>query len=330
MVAHFTGEDVNQQLRTRGLPATAKVLSVQDAGVRVNDDPVVVLKLEVTAEGRAPWRAEAKQLVSIVALPSVQPGTVLAVHYDPANPSRVAVDLGGEEPAAGALPKGPVDLGKDLTLEPVADGVWVYTAIGEVDGYGEVPANGLVVVDGEEAALVNATWNDDQASRIIAWLASTGGVHVSTVVVTHSHGDCLGGLGAAHRAGARSYGLEKTAELARRDGHIPPQVLFTDRMSLPLGARTLELRYLGPGHAPDTIVAWLPDSRVLFGGCLIRAASATSLGNTADADLERWPTTVEAIRTACPEALIVVPGHGRPGGPELLQHTLDLLRDAPR
>jgi metallo-beta-lactamase class B len=330
IVNHFTGEDVNKELRARGLPAVAKVLSVEDAGLRVNDDPVVILKLEVQAEGRAPWRAEAKQLVSIIAIPAIQPGSMLAVHYDPANPSRVAVDLQTEGTVPATLPKGPVDLGRDLTLEPVGDGVWVYRAIGEVAGFGEVPANGLVVVGGAEAALVNATWTDDQATRIIAWLASHGQVRVTSVVVTHSHEDCLGGLGALHRAGARSYALARTAELAGRDHRVVPQVLFTDRLSFPLGGRTLELRYLGPGHAPDNVVVWLPDARVLFGGCLVREASATSLGNTADADLVSWPGTVAALQQAYPDVVTVVPGHGRPGGRELLQHTLDVLAASPK
>ena len=74
---------------------------------------------------------------------------------------------------------------------------------------------------------------------------------------------------------------------------------------------------------------WLPDVEVLFGGCLVRSSSATTLGYTAEADIESWPATIEALLTRYGHARLIVPGHGRPGGEELLQHTLALL-NAPR
>jgi metallo-beta-lactamase class B len=89
--------------------------------------------------------------------------------------------------------------------------------------------------------------------------------------------------------------------------------------------RLLELRLVGPGHTEDTIVVWLPDVEVLFGGCLVRSATAQSLGYTAEADLERWPATIEALQERYGHARLIVPGHGRPGGAELLAHTLELL-----
>lgn len=329
MVAHVTGEDANRAVREQGLPAQATVLSVSDAGVRVNDDPVVVLELEVRAPDRAPWRATARQLVSILAIPAVQPGSVLAVRYDPADPSRVAVETGPREQPVPVLPAGPVEIGAEVTVERIAEGVWLHASLHDVAPWGPVPANGIVVVQGDEAALVDTPWTDRQTAALLTWLATAGRVHVSTVVVTHAHEDCLGGLDAAHRAGARSYGLERTAELARRDGKAAPEVTFTDRLKLSVGGRPLELRHPGPGHTEDNIVAWVPDVGVLFGGCLVRSGTAESLGNTAEADLVRWPDTIRVLQEVYPEAAVVVPGHGRPGGRELLQHTLDLLAAGP-
>ena len=81
----------------------------------------------------------------------------------------------------------------------------------------------------------------------------------------------------------------------------------------------------GPGHTADNIVVWIPDQEILFGGCLVRSATSTQLGYTDEADLERWPRTIETLLEAYGDARWIVPGHGRPGGAELLRRTLELL-----
>ena len=46
----------------------------------------------------------------------------------------------------------------------------------------------------------------------------------------------------------------------------------------------------------------------------------------ADADLAEWPTSVERIQKHYPEAEVVIPGHGLPGGLDLLQHTANVVK----
>ena len=60
---------------------------------------------------------------------------------------------------------------------------------------------------------------------------------------------------------------------------------------------------------------------MLYGGCAVHELSSTSAGNVADADLAEWPTSVERIQKHYPEAEVVIPGHGLPGGLDLLQHS---------
>ena len=66
---------------------------------------------------------------------------------------------------------------------------------------------------------------------------------------------------------------------------------------------------------------------MLFGGCLVKAAAAKTLGNITEADLAAWPATLANLKSTYPAARIIVPGHGDPGGPELIEHTLELLKD---
>jgi glyoxylase-like metal-dependent hydrolase (beta-lactamase superfamily II) len=224
----------------------------------------------------------------------------------------------------------PQTLREDLEVEPLAEGVWLHTSYTELESLGRVPANGLVVVSDGEAAVIDTPWTDDQTRVLAAWVERRLGARLTTVVPTHSHADCMGGLAAAHDLGARSYASVKTVEIAKRNDLPVPQESFDRERDIPLGSRVLEARFVGPGHTVDTIVVWLPDLRILFGGDLVRSAASRGLGYTEEADLEGWPASLEALQRAYREAVLIVPGHGRPGGAELLSHTLELLVNHPR
>lgn len=104
--------------------------------------------------------------------------------------------------------------------------------------------------------------------------------------------------------------------------------LLDDLLTVMVGDRRVELYYPGAGHAPDNIVAWVPDRRLLFGGCLVKSAVAESLGYRGDADLAAWPGSIAAVRARFPDAALIVPGHGEPGSTELYTNTLRLLEEA--
>jgi hypothetical protein len=43
--------------------------------------------------------------------------------------------------------------------------------------------------------------------------------------------------------------------------------------------------------------------------------------------VESWPKTLQKVKEAYPGARIVVPGHGRPGGLDLIDHTIELCNN---
>jgi metallo-beta-lactamase class B len=218
-------------------------------------------------------------------------------------------------------------LGEDLRVEQIAEDIWRHVSYDEVPGFGRSPANGLVVVAGGEAALIDTPWTNDQTSALIGWVSRRLGAKVSKVVVTHSHKDGLGGLVSAHRLGAESFALDETAELARAAEREAPRRTFSGSLMVPLGPQSLELRHPGGGHTPDNIVVWIPSARILYGGCMVRSLGG-SLGYTREAVVE-WPRTIQDLLERYPDVKLVVPGHGRPGGKELLEHTLQLLSSWP-
>jgi len=50
-----------------------------------------------------------------------------------------------------------------------------------------------------------------------------------------------------------------------------------------------------------------------------------NLGFTGDAYLNEWPNTLNKLFDEFPECRIVVPGHGKYGGVNLIKHTLELF-----
>lgn len=218
-----------------------------------------------------------------------------------------------------------VTLTEDLKVERLTDNVWRHISYDEVEGFGRVPGNGLLVISGAAAALIDTPWTDDQTRRLFRWASERHSATITTVIATHSHADCMGGLAAAHQLGASSYASAKTAEIARQDGKQVPQTTFTDELEVEVGSRKLKLHAAGPGHTVDNIVVWIPNDQILFGGCLVRSNQAKSLGFTGEADLKGWPRTIKSLLREYRDAQWVVPGHGAPGTTDMLRHTRTLL-----
>ncbi len=227
--------------------------------------------------------------------------------------------------AAQGLEQGTVQITEDLKVEQLTAGVWRHVSYEVLETFGRTPGNGLVVVSGATAALIDTPWTGEQTRDLFSWVRQQLSAEITVVIATHSHQDCAGGLAAAHQLGAHSYASKKTARFARRAGQPVPQTTFKRQLEVAVGTRKLRLHAAGPGHTVDNIVVWIPDDEILFGGCAVRSAAATQMGYTAEADLDRWPRTIETLLEAYGDARLVVPGHGSPGNTELLRHTLELI-----
>lgn len=215
-------------------------------------------------------------------------------------------------------------LAEDLKLIEIRPGLWRHVSTFVLVSR-PTPANGLLLMTETEALLIDTPWTEEQTERLLDWIEKDRGLAVVGVVATHFHADCMGGISAVHRRGIPTYGLSLTAKLAREGGSEPPKELFTDSMELMVGGETVELFFPGPGHSPDNIVVWLESDKVLFGGCLVKNATTKHIGFLGNAEVDRWGASVEKMRARHPEADLIVPGHGLPGGWELVENTLALV-----
>lgn len=229
---------------------------------------------------------------------------------------------------SGSTSASAVHIADDIEAYQIAVGVWRFVTWMELPRYGRTPANGLLIASGREAVLLNTGWTNEQAVRLAGWADRALGAKVTVVVPTHAHADTIGGLAALHRRGVDSWAQEQTAAIARTAGQEVPHHLFGRMKALKVGERVVVLAFHGAGHTVDNIVAWLPAEKILFGGCLVKSAAARNLGNVEDARVAAWPATLEALIAEYPNSRLVIPGHGDPGGADLLTHTLDLARAA--
>ncbi|PTL77194.1 subclass B1 metallo-beta-lactamase [Vitiosangium sp. GDMCC 1.1324] len=222
-----------------------------------------------------------------------------------------------------AAPSEETVLADDVRVQRLAPGIWLHVTLAGED-WGRTPANGLLIEDGESSLLVDTGWNAKQAEHLLAWARDTLHRPVRAAVVTHFHIDRTGGVPALEARGVPVYARAETAKLASEHGQPVPAQRIADTKDL----GPLSFFFPGAGHARDNLVVWHRASGLLFGGCFVKDADAHNLGNVADADVPAWPQSLERVRQRYPDVRTVVPGHGLPGGLELLTRTQELLREA--
>lgn len=234
-------------------------------------------------------------------------------------------------PATGVATVGEDAYGKK-TLPPVsvlrlAPGVWLHSSYAQVEGYGAVVSHGLLVRTADTVVMVDTAWTDAQTADVLAWARRHLHRPVGVAVATHAHRDKMGGMRALRLRGVRTYATSLSNRDASARALIPAEhaLALTDDIAQ-LAGGALEVFYPGAGHTRDNVVVYLPDTQILFAGCLVRPGDSDSLGNTADADVEHWDDAVTAVKQRYPKVKTVVPSHGDPGGKALLDHTVALAR----
>jgi cyclase len=88
-----------------------------------------------------------------------------------------------------------------------------------------------------------------------------------------------------------------------------PTVTFPDSATIDLGDVTVELKYLGATHTQDSIVAYVPQDKVLFVGDLLFSRYHPFL---AEGDITGWQKALTELQQSPAEKII--PGHGPVSG----------------
>jgi metallo-beta-lactamase class B len=211
----------------------------------------------------------------------------------------------------------------NLKIERFTTNTYIHISYLKYEG-GRVPCNGLIYINKGEVIVFDTPTDNQASTELINWIQATLKTKIKAVVVNHSHTDCLGGLLVFHQNKIPSYSLKLTQQFAKKDKVTVPLNGFDNQLILTIGGAKIINRFFGEGHTRDNIVSYIPSEKIMFGGCLIKAMKADK-GNLADANVKAWPETVKKVKKAYPEVKFVVPGHGVPGGAELLDYTIQLF-----
>ena len=103
-----------------GEPALARVESIRRTGFSVNDQPQVELTLTVAPTHRAAYRTVHRQIVDIVALPQVQPGSVIVVRRAEHDQPNVLIEFNPPPDWAGLRDAERLRTGSERTV-PLAE-----------------------------------------------------------------------------------------------------------------------------------------------------------------------------------------------------------------
>ncbi len=207
---------------------------------------------------------------------------------------------------------------KTASFSEIGNGLYAYTAEGD-------PNTGVIVGDAS-VMVVDAQATPRLAGKVIEKIRSVTDKPVSHVVLSHYH--------AVRVLGASAYSAREIvmSEMARAmvvergqedwdsefqrfprlfQGHesIPgltwPTTTFSERMTVYLGKRRVDLMFLGRAHTAGDIVAYVPDANVMFTGDIVEYRSACYCG---DAHFGDWPETLGVIRAF--ELDAIAPGRG--------------------
>lgn len=213
---------------------------------------------------------------------------------------------------------------KTLVINQISNHVYEHTSYLQTESFGKVPCNGMIVIDGGEAIVFDTPVDDKTSRKLIDWITKKQKSKIKAVVATHFHDDCLGGLNEFHSNKIPSYSQNLTIELARNKGYAVPQNGIDQSQEFQIGNQKVYAEFFGQGHTKDNIIGYFPAEKTMFGGCLIKEIGAGK-GYLGDANINDWSETVRKIKAKYPEAKTIIPGHGKIGGIELLDYTIQLF-----
>lgn len=215
---------------------------------------------------------------------------------------------------------------ENLKIERLTTNTFVHVSYLETKTYGKVACNGMIVLDKGEAIVLDTPSNDEATLELLNWIESKARSKTKAVVATHFHVDCLGGLNEFHKKQIPSYALNKTIELAKANNtSVLPENGFENYLELRIGDEIVVNEFFGKGHTKDNIISYFPKEKVLFGGCLIKTEGAGK-GNLNDANVNDWSNTVKKLAEKYMDVKTVVPGHGKVGGANLFDYTINLFK----
>lgn len=238
----------------------------------------------------------------------------------------------------------PVPIAAHLTAIEIERGAFVIS-----HEFPIAQANSMVVeMSPTDLLISDAPWTSAATRELLKWTKEKFGERKITAINTHSHMDRIAGneVFLSHASEVYSSDLTikyvnkskatelvtmaKRVEAAELKAEFKKMKIKEANNSFPLkegkvlqfGDTKAEIFYPGHGHTKDNVVVYLPERKILFGGCFI--VGLPKLGYIKEANLKEWPKALDRLNRF--DAKWVIPGHGHSYSPDLIEHTKYLVR----
>jgi glyoxylase-like metal-dependent hydrolase (beta-lactamase superfamily II) len=190
-------------------------------------------------------------------------------------------------------------------LTKIAEGVYSYVDTKNPSPATSFGANAGIIIGKDGVVVVDTLTSAKEAQQFIKDIRSITDKPIKYVVNTHHHLDHSLGNSDADTIIKRALGYGFTAEALEGTTIALPTLTFTDKMTIELGDRTVELIYPGPSHTAGSSFVLVPDVKVLFAG---DALFTNFHPNIRDADVDGWIKSLDKITAL--DVRKIIPGHG--------------------
>ena len=203
----------------------------------------------------------------------------------------------------------------------------------------------IVKMDNGTVVITSSPFENLATTSLMNWVKRNLKPKKIIAINPHFHRDGTGGNRVYEDFGAETWASDLTKDFAlkhnkrdpikaakfytdpKRNKRIldspisPPKNTFPikEGKKFKFGNEIVEVFYPGPAHTKDNSVVYFHEQKILFGGCMIKPFE---LGYMGDAQVSEWPASAKSLKKF--EIKTVIPGHGKWGGPELIDKTIQV------
>jgi len=214
---------------------------------------------------------------------------------------------------------------KPVQVAPHAYFVQGFAEMGSSTNQNFISNTGFVVTPGG-VVVIDALGSPILAQKLLAEIKKVTNQKVVAVIISHYHADHIYGLQEFQKIGAKIYAQGEgrnylSSETAKQrltasqidfapwvnanTKLISADIRIDQKLKLSICGVDFLISRVGPAHAPEDLMVYVPSEKVLFAGDLVFRGRIPFVGN---ADSKGWLIGLDEIEKLNPN--IVIPGHG--------------------